>query len=189
MDFHSSIGFVVWLTGLSGSGKSTLAEMLKDELLRRAYRVEILDGDDVRQRLSPGLGFTKTDRDAHIRRVGYVSQLLGRNGVIAIAAVISPFQSLRDEVRANCSGRFVEIYLKCSIEVLIQRDVKGLYRKALRGEILNFTGISDPYEEPAHPDLVLQTDQNEQGECVAEILSRLEALGYLSGQERSRDHE
>lgn len=190
MSVHSdsSIGFVVWLTGLSGSGKTTLAGMLKDELLRRAYRVEILDGDEVRRRLSPDLGFTRVERDAHVRRVGYVCQLLAGNGIIAIAAVISPFQSMRDEVRATCNGRFVEIYLRCSIEVLMQRDVKGLYRQAIRGEILNFTGISDPYEEPAHPELALQTDRNEPGECVQQILSRLEALGYLAAPTMLRDH-
>jgi adenylyl-sulfate kinase len=159
--------------------------MLREELCRQAYRVEVLDGDEVRQHLSNDLGFTRVDRDRNVRRVGYVCQVLSRNGVIAIAAVISPYQTIREEIRAGCQGRFVEIYLKCPMDVLMQRDVKGLYRKALQGEIQNFTGISDPYEEPVCPELVVHTDVNTPEACLEKLLNRLEALGYLRPQRAS----
>jgi adenylyl-sulfate kinase len=150
--------------------------------------VEVLDGDEVRQHLSNDLGFTRVDRDRNIRRVGYVCQILSRNGVIAIAAVISPYQTIREEVRAACKGRFVEVYLKCSMDVLMQRDVKGLYRKALKGEIQNFTGISDPYEEPVRPELVVRTDVSTPQECLENILGRIKSIGYLaSNTEAGRD--
>jgi adenylyl-sulfate kinase len=172
-------GFVVWITGLSGAGKTTLASKLKEALCQKAQSVEVLDGDEIRQHLSNDLGFTRKDRETNVRRVGYIARLLSCHGVIVIAAMISPYQTIREEVRASCGGRFVEVYLKCSMEVLVQRDSKGLYRKALQGEIENFTGVSDPYEEPVCPELVLRTDQYSPEACLEMVLSRLETLGYL----------
>ncbi|MGH7932643.1 MAG: adenylyl-sulfate kinase, partial [Candidatus Binataceae bacterium] len=144
-------GFTLWFTGLSGAGKSTLANVAAEELRRRGRRVEILDGDEVRTNLSKGLGFSKEDRDTNIRRIGYVCKLLARNGVVAISAAISPYRNVRDEIRAQHS-HFFEVFVKCPLETLVERDVKGLYKKALKGEIANFTGVSDPYEEPLTPE-------------------------------------
>src|SRR5918996_51557 len=141
-------GFTIWFTGLSGAGKTTLAAALAAELANRGLKVEILDGDEVRTNLSKGLGFSKEDRDTNIRRIGYVAHLLTRNGVVAITAAISPYRAIRDEVRARIGRGFVEVYAKCPLETLITRDVKGLYQRALAGEIKEFTGVSDPYEEP-----------------------------------------
>src|SRR5215471_12537451 len=152
-------GFTLWFTGLSGAGKSTLANLVAKELRQRAHRVEILDGDEVRTNLSKGLGFSKEDRDINIRRIGYVARLLARNGVVGITAAISPYQEIRDEIRAAAKAdgvSFVEVYVKCSIDTLADRDVKGLYRKALAGEIKNFTGISDPYEPPTNPEVIVE---------------------------------
>ena len=143
-------GFTLWFTGLSGAGKSTLANLAAEELRKRAHRVEILDGDEVRTNLSKGLGFSKEDRDINIRRIGYVCNLLARNGVIAISAAISPYRDVRDEVR-GLHQRFFEVFVRCTIDKLVERDVKGLYKKALAGEIKHFTGVSDPYEEPLKP--------------------------------------
>ncbi|HDH96386.1 MAG TPA: adenylyl-sulfate kinase [Proteobacteria bacterium] len=171
-------GFTVWFTGLSGSGKSTLAQMLKDELKRRGFKVEVLDGDEVRRNLSKGLGFSKEDRDTNIRRIGYVCHLLSRNGVVAIAAAISPYKEVREENRRLIKD-FVEVYCKCSLDKLIERDVKGLYKKALAGEIPNFTGVSDPYEEPDDPEVVCYTDRETPEESVNRILQTLEELGYI----------
>src|ERR1700757_2070412 len=141
-------GFTLWFTGLSGSGKSTLANLVADELRARGRRVEVLDGDEVRTNLSKGLGFSKEDRDTNIRRIGYVARLLSRNGVVVIAAAISPYREVREEVRRAHESPFVEAFVDCSIDELVRRDAKGLYAKALRGELPNFTGISDPYEPP-----------------------------------------
>jgi len=171
-------GFTLWFTGMSGSGKTTLARLMEKELRARGMKVEVLDGDIIRQNLSKGLGFSKEDRDTNIRRIGFVCKLLTRNGVVAIAAAISPYREVRAEVRRDI-GRFVEVYCKCPLEVLIQRDVKGLYRKALAGEIPNFTGISDPYEEPLNPEVVVETDRETPEESVAKILATLEELGYI----------
>src|SRR5690242_17123543 len=154
-----SKGTVIWLTGLSGAGKTTLAVALKDELTAAGHRVETLDGDEVRENLSKGLGFSKEDRDTNIRRIGYVARLLARNGVVAITAAISPYASVRDEVRALHDGNFIEVYVACPIDTLAKRDVKGLYAKALRGEIKNFTGVSDPYEPPSAPEITAHTDR------------------------------
>ncbi|MGC8834226.1 MAG: adenylyl-sulfate kinase, partial [Armatimonadota bacterium] len=140
-------GFTVWFTGLSGAGKTTISQLVAEEIRRRGRNVEILDGDVVRTHLSKGLGFSKEDRDTNIRRIAFVCKLLTRNGVAVIAAAISPYRDVREEARREI-GNFVEVYVRCPLEVCIQRDVKGLYQKALRGEIPNFTGISDPYEEP-----------------------------------------
>lgn len=171
-------GFVVWFTGLPSSGKSTLARLLEGELSQRGLPVEVLDGDEVRQRLNRGLGFSKEDRDDNIRRISYVAKLLSRNGVVAITAAISPYQAVRDEARQEI-GRFVEVYVKCSLQACVDRDVKGLYRQALAGEITNFTGVSDPYEEPLSPELTVQTDRESPEASLRRILARLEELGYL----------
>lgn len=171
-------GFTVWLTGLSGAGKTTIARALERELRRRGCRVEILDGDEVRKHLSQGLGFSKEDRDTNIRRIGYVAKLLSRNGVAVITSAISPYREVREEVRREI-GDFVEVYVKCPLEVLARRDVKGLYARALRGEIPNFTGISDPYEEPLHPEVVVETDRETVEESAGKVLRFLEERGYL----------
>lgn len=173
-----SEGFTLWLTGLPGSGKSTLANLAAAKLRRRGYRVEILDGVEVRTHLSKDLGFSKADRDANIRRIGYVCKLLSRNGVIAITAAISPYREIRDEVRRQ-HQRFVEVYVKCSLENLVERDIKGLYAKALRGEIPFFTGVSDPYEEPLNPELVVETDREKIQDCLQRLIGKLEQLGYI----------
>ena len=173
-------GFVIWLTGLPGSGKTTLAQMLEKEMAVRGFQVEVLDGDVVRTHLSRGLGFSKADRATNNRRIGYVCQLLSRNGVVAIAAAISPYREIRDEVRAQCHGRFIEVYVKCPLDILLQRDLKGLYRKALSGELPHFTGISDPYEEPLSPEIMVRTDLETPAQSRTKILKRLEELGYLS---------
>ena len=172
-------GFTVWFTGLSGAGKSTLAEALRDELRRRGRRVEILDGDEMRTHLSKGLGFSRPDRDINVRRIGYVARLLSRNGVVAIAAAISPYRDTRDEVRRAHDAPFVEVYLECPIDELVRRDRKGLYAKALRGEVEHFTGISDPYEAPVTPELQLRTDRDDVERCRTTILSWLETHGHL----------
>jgi len=155
-------GFTLWLTGLSGAGKTTLAMELTRRLRARGVSVEVLDGDQVRTNLSKGLGFSKADRDTNVRRIGYVCRLLSRNGVAAIAAAISPYREARDEVRRLVEQddvEFVEVFVKCSIEVLAERDAKGLYKKALAGEIRSFTGIDDPYEPPLAPDVVIESDR------------------------------
>ena len=167
-------GFTVWFTGLSGAGKSTLAEGLRDALHRRGRRVEVLDGDEIRTNLSKGLGFSKEDRDTNIRRIGYVARLLARNGVAAITAAISPYREVRDEVRSAHEVRFVEVYLECSLDELVRRDRKGLYAKALRGEIANFTGVSDPYEPPLTPEITVRTDRETVEASLTAILAWLE---------------
>ncbi|HUN57736.1 MAG TPA: adenylyl-sulfate kinase [Candidatus Binataceae bacterium] len=171
-------GFTLWFTGLSGAGKSTLANLLADELRNRGHRVEILDGDEVRTNLSKGLGFSKEDRDINIRRIGYVCNLLARNGVIAISAAISPYRAVRDEVRSMHS-RFFEVFVKCPINTLAERDVKGLYKKALAGEIKNFTGVSDPYEEPLTPELIVETDRESRDESFTRLLDALEKANLI----------
>jgi adenylyl-sulfate kinase len=173
-------GFTLWFTGLSGSGKTTLARQVGRELRARGLNVEVLDGDVVRQNLSKGLGFSKEDRDTNIRRIGFVCNLLSRNGVVAIAAAISPYRVVRDEVRASQdTGRFVEVFLECPIESLVERDVKGLYKKALAGKIESFTGVSDPYEPPENPEIVLHTDRESEEQSAAKILTWLEERGYV----------
>lgn len=175
-------GFVVWFTGLPSSGKSTLARGLEKELIRRNRQVEVLDADEVRVRLTKGLGFSKADRDENIWRIAYVVKLLARNGVVAITAAISPYHETRDQVRSEICD-FVEVYVNCPLEECIRRDVKGLYRKALRNEIQNFTGISDPYEPPDAPEVTLETHRETPEESLAKLLSRLEQLGYLEPTE------
>jgi adenylylsulfate kinase len=173
-----SEGFTLWFTGLSGAGKSTIANLVAGELRTRGHNVEILDGDEVRTNLSKGLGFSKEDRDTNIRRIGYVCNLLARNGVIAISAAISPYRDIRDEIRRN-HQRFFEVYMKCSIEKLSERDVKGLYKKALAGEIKNFTGVSDPYEEPLNPELVLDSGTERVEQSLQKLLRTLEVANYI----------
>jgi adenylylsulfate kinase len=166
-------GFTLWLTGLSGAGKSTLATAVADELRRGGVRVETLDGDEVRQNLSKGLGFSREDRDTNIRRIGYVAKLLTRNGVVVISAAISPYRAVRDEVRARID-RFVEIHVHCSLDELVRRDVKGLYRRALAGEIPHFTGVSDPYEQPLDPEVAVDTAVESVDESVLRVLAALD---------------
>ncbi|HVG19069.1 MAG TPA: adenylyl-sulfate kinase [Blastocatellia bacterium] len=172
-------GFTLWFTGLSGAGKTTLARLIETELQARGHKVEVLDGDVIRTNLSKGLGFSKEDRDTNIRRIGFVCNLLTRNNVIAIAAAISPYRNVRDEVRRQI-GSFVEVFVKCPINVLAERDVKGLYKKALAGEIKNFTGVDDPYEEPDAPEIVIETDSEMPQQSVARILSKLEEMSLIA---------
>jgi adenylyl-sulfate kinase len=171
-------GFTLWLTGLSGAGKSTLATAVGRELSRQGIGVELLDGDEVRKNLSKGLGFSREDRDTNIRRIGYVAKLLTRNGVAVIAAAISPYRDVRDEVRRDI-GAFVEVHVKASLDACIRRDTKGLYRRALAGEIPQFTGVSDPYEEPLAPELVVDTERENVGTSAARVIDRLVEVGYL----------
>ena len=179
-------GYVVWFTGLSGAGKSTLSQALK-ALLGTERPVEILDGDEVRTHLSKGLGFSREDRDTNVRRIGYVARLLARNGAVAVTAAISPYQETRDEVRALAERdgvEFVEVFADASIEVLSGRDVKGLYKKALAGEIAHFTGVSDPYERPTKPDVVVHSDHESIDQSLSRIVAHLRARGLLDGRAR-----
>jgi adenylyl-sulfate kinase len=176
-------GVTVWFTGLPCSGKTTLALKLSAELKRRGIISEDLDGDVTRKYLSKGLGFSKEDRDENIRRVGFVCSLLTKHGAVTTAAFVSPYRSIREENR-KLIGNYVEVYVKCSLEKCMERDVKGMYRKAMAGEIKNFTGVSDPFEEPEHPELVVESDKETEAESLKKILGKLEELGYLGG---SRD--
>ena len=179
IDGLETTGFTIWFTGLSGSGKSTLAHLLETELRNRGRRVEVLDGDVVRTNLSKGLGFSKEDRDTNILRIGWVCEVLSRNDVVAIGAAISPYRAIRDEIRSRI-GRFVEVYVEAPLEVLADRDVKGLYRKAMAGEIQNFTGVNDPYEAPLDPEVTCHSDGTETPEqSAAKVISKLEELGFL----------
>ena len=171
-------GFTLWFTGLSGAGKTTLARLVEIELSARGHRVEVLDGDVIRTNLSKGLGFSKEDRDTNIRRIGFVCNLLTRNDVVAIAAAISPYREVRDELRRDI-GSFVEVYVRCPIEVLAERDVKGLYKKALAGEIKNFTGVDDPYESPLAAEVVVETDTETPDESAARIIAKLEEMSLV----------
>jgi adenylyl-sulfate kinase len=173
-------GFVLWFTGLSGSGKSTLAEYLTPILRERGTSVEILDGDVVRTNLSKGLGFSKEDRDTNIRRIGFVANLLARNGACAITAAISPYASVRDECRKMADANFVEVFVEAPLEVVEERDTKGLYKKARAGEIKNFTGVSDPYEAPVSPEVVVHTGAESIEESANKILGYLEAQGLVA---------
>jgi adenylylsulfate kinase len=174
---------VVWLTGLPSGGKTTLARFLEDELRRRGRQVERLDGDELRTRLTRGLGFSREDRDENVRRVAYVAHLLQRNGVFVITALISPYRQARDEARAEIKD-FVEVYVSCPLDECVRRDVKGLYRKALAGEIAHFTGVSDPYEPPLTPEVVVETDREGPEESLAKILDALAAGGYIAAGRR-----
>ncbi len=178
-------GFTIWFTGLSGSGKSTLSEVIEQHMKALGRNVEVLDGDIVRTHLSKGLGFSREDRDTNIKRIGFVCNLLTRNGVICISAAIAPYRDARDWARKEI-GNFVEVYVRCPIDVCRQRDVKGLYKLVDEGKIKNFTGVDDPYEEPLHPELIVETDKETVDESVARIFAKLTQLGYLEAED---DHE
>src|SRR2546425_5699556 len=175
-------GFTIWFTGLSGAGKSTLSEIIEERLRAHGRNVEVLDGDIVRTHLSKGLGFSREDRDTNIKRIAFVCGLLTRNGVICISAAIAPYAEAREWARKEI-GNFVEIYVKCPIEVCRLRDVKGLYKLVDEGKIKGFTGVDDPYEEPEHPELIVETDKETVEESVSRILAKLEELGYLESEE------
>ncbi|WP_017304707.1 adenylyl-sulfate kinase [Spirulina subsalsa] len=172
-------GVTLWFTGLSGAGKTTISSAVAEELRSRQCKLEVLDGDIVRQNLTKGLGFSKEDRDENIRRIGFVSHLLTRNGVIVIVSAISPYREIREEVRGRI-GDFVEVYVNAPLEVCEARDVKGLYKKARAGEIKQFTGIDDPYEPPLNPEIECRTDQETLEESKAKVLKYLETSGYLT---------
>lgn len=181
-------GFTVWLTGLSGSGKTTIAHELERALAAQGQPVEVLDGDVVRTHLSKGLGFSREDRDTNILRIAFVCSLLTRHGVAVISAAISPYAEARGRAREQI-GDFVEVYVRCPLDELVRRDVKGLYAQALRGELPNFTGVSDPYEAPEHPDVVVETDRESVEESVAKILVALRERGYLAVHAADRDEK
>src|SRR5919206_215713 len=172
-------GFTLWFTGLSGAGKTTISEIVEKELRERLGRVEVLDGDIVRTNLSKGLGFSRADRDTNILRIGFVAKLLTRNGVAVIVSAISPYKEARDMVRRDIEEDFIEVFVDCPVDVCAQRDVKGLYKKAFAGEIEQFTGVSDPYEPPNAPDLVLKTDEETPEESAQKVIEKLEFFGYL----------
>ncbi len=173
-------GFVIWFTGLPGSGKTTLANEIQKILRSHGYRVEILDGDEIRKGLSRDLGFSKEDREKHNERVMFVAKILSRNGVITLVPLISPYREIRDRAR-NEIENFIEVYVRCPLDILIKRDPKGLYKKALAGEIKNLTGLQDPYEEPLNPDIVIDTDKLTIEESVNKILSYLKSRNLLDG--------
>ena len=175
-------GFTIWLTGLPGSGKTTISGFVEEEIRRRGRHVEVLDGDVVRTNLSKGLGFSKEDRDTNIKRIAFVCKLLTRNSVATIAAAVSPYREVRAYAREEI-GDFVEVYVKCPVEVCIERDPKGMYRKALAGEIPHFTGVSDPYEEPLTPEVICETDRETPEESARKVMRKLEELGYLLPEE------
>jgi len=174
-------GFVLWFTGLPCSGKSTLAVIIAKEIERRGRLVDVLDGDEVRTHLTKGLGFSKEDRDTNIRRIGWVCGKIAKHGGIAISAAISPYRNIRDEVRALVNGQatFVEVFVDTPLEVCIQRDVKGMYKKALAGEMKNFTGIDDPYEPPMSPEMHIKTVEESEQQSAARILGKLEQMGLI----------
>ena len=174
-------GFVIWLTGLPAAGKTTLAKALKEELQKAGKRVELLDGDEVRKWLSPEAGFTKEDRERHLMRVAYVSRLLARNGVVVIASFVSPYREVRKRIRevVERDAEFIEVYVKCPLEVAMERDPKGLYKRALAGEIKNFTGIDDPYEEPLEPEVVVNSEKLSIAEEVKIITEYLKSNNLI----------
>jgi adenylyl-sulfate kinase len=175
----SEQGFILWFTGLSGAGKSTLAGRVAAALREQGLRVEVLDGDEVRENLSQGLGFSKEDRDTNVRRIGYVANLLARNGVCAITAAISPYRAVRDECRAKSQAPFIEVFVDVPLAVAEGRDPKGLYAKARSGSIGQFTGVSDPYEPPAKPEITVHTNRESVDECVHRILGELQARALV----------
>jgi adenylyl-sulfate kinase len=180
-------GFTLWFTGMSGAGKSTLSAPVTERLRQMGRKVELLDGDVVRTNLSAGLTFSKEDRDINVRRIGFVANLLSRNGLVAVTAAISPYRAIREEVRkmvTDDGGGFVEVYVHCPLEVLAKRDVKGLYKKALAGEIPQFTGVSDPYEPPLSPEVVIDSSTETVEASIEKILVKLRDLGYLEGAMR-----
>jgi adenylyl-sulfate kinase len=181
-------GFTLWFTGLPSSGKSTLADLVAQELRRRDYEVEVLDGDHIRRHLGRDLGFSRKDRDENVRRVGFVCNLLAKHGTIAIAALISPYRATRQEVRAQ-SAQFVEVYVEASVEACMKRDVKGLYKQALGGKLSNFTGVNDPYEPPHHAEIEINTEHESPSVCAARIVVCLEQLGLVCSSGASEQSE
>jgi len=172
-------GFVLWFTGLPASGKTTIASIVKGELKSLGWRVELLDGDELRKKLDPEIGFSPEDRAIHIRRVAYVSELLARNGVAVLVCLVSPYIHVRAAARKMIGDKFIMVYVKCSLETCIKRDTKGLYKRALAGEIPNMTGIGDPYEEPLNPEVVIDTEKNTAEENASIVLAKLRELGYI----------
>jgi adenylylsulfate kinase len=180
MEMENGRGFTLWFTGLSGAGKTTIAEIVEKDLRDKHVRIEVLDGDIVRTNLSKGLGFSREDRDTNVLRIGFVADLLTRNGVGVIVSAISPFKEVRDQVRRNIGDDFIEIFVDAPLEVCAERDVKGLYKKAFSGEIPQFTGVSDPYEAPAAPELHIKTNEESPQESAARVVRHLEEQGYLA---------
>ncbi|MEE9488763.1 MAG: adenylyl-sulfate kinase [Candidatus Brocadiales bacterium] len=172
-------GTTIWFTGLPSSGKSTIAHTVEKLLREKGHRVEVFDGDVIRKNLCSDLGFSKEDRDTNIKRIAFVCKLMTRNDVVAIAAAISPYRETRDYARAEVGKDFLEVYVRAPLSVCKDRDVKGLYQKALAGEIKGFTGIDDPYEEPLNPELTLHTDKESEEESVQRVMGELEKRGYL----------
>ncbi len=172
-------GVAVWFTGFSGAGKTTIATALTEKLKSQNYQIEVLDGDEIRENLTKGLGFSKEDRDTNIRRIGYVAKLLARNGVIVLVPVISPYRAIRDEMRKQI-GDFVEVFVNAPIEECEKRDVKGLYKKVRAGQIKQFTGIDDPYEPPTNPEVECRTDLEDLSESVDKIYGKLQDMGYIT---------
>lgn len=172
-------GFTLWFTGLSGAGKTTISHIVEKEIRDRGANIEILDGDVVRENLSKGLGFSKEDRDTNIRRIAFVADLLSRNGTPVITAAISPYREIRDEARDMMGDRFIEVYVNASVEACAERDVKGLYEKAFKGEIKEFTGVSDPYEPPLNAEITVETENEEPEESAAKIIAYLDERGLL----------
>ena len=172
-------GVAVWFTGFSGAGKSTIAEALTEKLKSQGYRLEVLDGDEIRENLTKDLGFSKEDRDTNIRRIGFVAKLLARNGVVVLVPVISPYRAIREEMRANIDN-FVEVFVNAPLSVCEDRDVKGLYKKVRAGQIKQFTGIDDPYEPPTNPEVECRTDLEELSDSVDKIFNKLKESGYIS---------
>jgi adenylylsulfate kinase len=170
-------GLTVWFTGLSGAGKTTISRVVENELRSQGYKVEVLDGDELRQCLTKGLGFSKEDRDENIRRIGYVANLLTRNDIIVLVSTISPYRHIRSQMRLDIAD-FVEVYVNAPLEVCEQRDVKGLYQRVRKGEILNFTGIDDPYEAPLFPEVTCDTHLETIAESAGKVLSKMQELGY-----------
>jgi adenylylsulfate kinase len=178
-------GFTLWFTGLSGAGKTTISEIVSNEIHARGSKLEILDGDVIRENLSKGLGFSKEDRDTNIRRIAFVADLLSRNGVPVITAAISPYRELRDEARTQMGDRFIEVYVNASDDVCAERDVKGLYEKAFSGEIKEFTGVSDPYEPPLDPEISLDTENETPEESAQKIIDHLEERSLIPAAQRA----
>lgn len=181
-------GFTLWFTGMSGAGKSTITGIIEARLRAAGASVEVLDGDVVRTHLSKGLTFSKEDRDINVRRIGFVAEMLSRHGVIVIVAAISPYRAVRDEVRATIPN-FVEVYVECPIEVLAERDVKGLYKKAMAGEIAQFTGLSDPYEPPLSPEVTVNSSRETPQQSADRIWATLERLGFIAFDRPAQSHQ
>ncbi len=184
MEGFRTRGFTLWFTGLPCSGKTTISEIVGKELRDRDLNVEMLDGDELRRNLSKDLGFSKEDRETHIKRVGFIAKLLSRNDVATLAAFVSPYRAVRKYLRIEI-GNFIEAYVKCPVEVCIKRDVKGMYKKAIAGEIKNFTGISDPYEEPLEPEIIVETDKEMPMESAQKVIQWLESMEYIPSASES----